>query len=121
MFNDLGPGQGVERISIGRSDYQGAFDVYHTHNDSQYVGLRRLIEERNPQRIGINVSDRWNHADGLTHNEYLAQVDRPTRRPGLRIGRPEGPAGPWVNRGDLAQRGDGVERSVHQERRRLIP
>ena len=71
MFHDLGPGQGVERLSVGRSDYQGVFDVYRTHNDSQYVNLARLIEERDPQRIGINVSDRWNHADGLTHNEYM--------------------------------------------------
>jgi Xaa-Pro aminopeptidase len=75
MFHDLGPGQGVERISVGRSDYQGVFEVYRTHNDSQYVGLRRLIEERDPERIGINVSDRWNHADGLTHNEYLRLAD----------------------------------------------
>ncbi len=75
MFHDLGPGQGVERISVGRSDYQGIFEVHRTHNDSQYVGLRKLIEERDPQRIGINVSDRWNHADGLTHNEYLRLAD----------------------------------------------
>jgi hypothetical protein len=71
MFHDLGPGKGVERISIGRADYQGTFDVYPTHNDSQYVSLARLVAERDPQRIGINVSDRWNHADGLTHNEYV--------------------------------------------------
>lgn len=35
MFHDLGPGRGVERISVGRADYQGTFDVYRTHNDSQ--------------------------------------------------------------------------------------
>lgn len=75
MFHDLGPGRGVERISVGRSDYQGVFDVHRTHNDSQYVSLARLIEDRDPQRIGINVSDRWNHADGLTHNEYLRLAD----------------------------------------------
>ncbi len=75
MFNDRGPGQGVDRISIGRADYQGTFTVYPTHNDSQYVNLARLIAERDPQRIGINVSDRWNHADGLTHNEYLRLVE----------------------------------------------
>jgi hypothetical protein len=37
--------------------------------------LARLVEERDPDRIGINVSDRWNHADGLTHNEYTRLVD----------------------------------------------
>ncbi len=71
VFHDRGPGQGVDRISVGRFDYDGLFHVHRTHNDSQYVGLRQLVEERNPRRIGINVSDRWNHADGLTHNEYL--------------------------------------------------
>jgi Xaa-Pro aminopeptidase len=75
MFHDLGPERGVERISVGRFDYQGVFDVHRTHNDSQYVDLARLVEERDPERIGINVSDRWNHADGLTHNEYLRLVD----------------------------------------------
>jgi len=75
MFHDLGPEQGVERISVGRADYQGTFELYRTHNDSQYVSLARLIEERDPQKIGINVSDRWNHADGLTHNEYLRLED----------------------------------------------
>lgn len=71
VFHDQGADRGVERISVGRFDYDGLFDVYRTHNDSQYVGLRRLVEERDPRRIGINVSNSWNHADGLTHNEYL--------------------------------------------------
>jgi Xaa-Pro aminopeptidase len=69
-FHDRGA-QGVEPISVGRFDYSGLFQLYRTHNDSQYVGLRKLVEERNPTRIGINVSNAWNHADGLTHNEYL--------------------------------------------------
>lgn len=70
-FHDRGGSAGVEAISVGRFDYAGLFRVHPTHNDSQYVGLRRLVEERDPQRIGINVSNAWNHADGLTHNEYL--------------------------------------------------
>ncbi|MEQ9399013.1 MAG: M24 family metallopeptidase [Longimicrobiales bacterium] len=75
VFHDRGPGQGVDRVSVGRFDYDGLFDVYRTHNDSQYVGLRTLVEERDPRRIGINVSNSWNHADGLTHNEYLRLAD----------------------------------------------
>jgi len=82
-FHDRGGDAGVEAISVGRFDYSGLFDLYRTHNDSQYVGLRRLVEERNPRRIGINVSDAWNHADGLTHNEYL---------------RLEEALGPWAER-----------------------
>ena len=71
VFHDRGGDDGVEAISVGRFDYDGLFDLLRTHNDSQYVGLRKLVEERQPRRIGINVSNAWNHADGLTHNEYL--------------------------------------------------
>jgi Xaa-Pro aminopeptidase len=70
VFHDRGGAAGVEAVSVGRFDYDGLFEVYRTHNDSQYVGLRRLVEERQPRRIGINVSNSWNHADGLTHNEH---------------------------------------------------
>ncbi|MDP2958643.1 MAG: M24 family metallopeptidase [Longimicrobiales bacterium] len=75
VFHDRGGSGGVDALSVGRFDYNGLFDLYRTHNDSQYVGLRKLVEERNPRRIGINVSDAWNHADGLTHNEYLRLVE----------------------------------------------
>ena len=71
VFHDRGASAGVDAISVGRFDYDGLFDLYRTHNDSQFVGLRALVEERQPKRIGINVSNAWNHADGLTHNEYL--------------------------------------------------
>ena len=59
----------VERASIGRFDYDGLFPVVKTHNDAQYEGLRKYIEERDPKVIGINTSEAWNHADGLTANE----------------------------------------------------
>ena len=75
VFHDRGGAEGVERISVGRFDYDGLFQVHRTHNDSQYVGLRQLVEERDPRRIGINVSNSWNHADGLTHNEYERLAD----------------------------------------------
>ena len=40
-----------------------------TTNDGQWEGLRTLVEERNPRVIGINTSEAWNHADGLSANE----------------------------------------------------
>ena len=70
VFYDRGPGEGVERLSVGRFDYDGLFEVVRTHNERQYEGLRELIEERDPQVIGVNMSERWNHADGLTANEH---------------------------------------------------
>jgi Xaa-Pro aminopeptidase len=67
VFHDRG-GK-VDRLSIGRFDYDGLYAVVRTANDEQWAGLRKLVEERDPQVIGINTSDAWNHADGLTANE----------------------------------------------------
>jgi Xaa-Pro aminopeptidase len=69
VFHNPGGGKPVERLSVGRFDYDGLFKVFPTHNDAQYEGLRKLVEERNPKTIGINESDAWNHADGITANE----------------------------------------------------
>jgi Xaa-Pro aminopeptidase len=67
VFHDRGGS--VERLSIGRFDYDGLFKVVPTANDEQWAGLRKLVEERAPQVIGVNTSDAWSHADGLTANE----------------------------------------------------
>lgn len=69
VFHDRGGDRGVERLSIGRFDYDDLYTVYRTHNDSQWVALRKLVEERKPKVIGVNVSETWSHADGLSANE----------------------------------------------------
>lgn len=69
VFINPGGGKPVERLSVGRFDYDGLFKVVPTHNDAQFEGLRKLVDERKPKVIGINESDAWNHADGLTANE----------------------------------------------------
>ncbi|HET7620843.1 MAG TPA: M24 family metallopeptidase [Gemmatimonadaceae bacterium] len=69
VFHDRGGDRGVERISVGRFSYDDLYTVYPTHNDSQWVGLRKLIEERKPKVIGVNMSETWSHADGLSANE----------------------------------------------------
>jgi Xaa-Pro aminopeptidase len=68
-FFNPGGGKPVERVSVGRFDYDGLFTLVPTANDAQYEGLRKFVEERDPKVIGINESDAWNHADGLTANE----------------------------------------------------
>jgi Xaa-Pro aminopeptidase len=68
-FFDRGGERGVERLSIGRFDYDGLFTVEKTLNHEQWAGLRRVVEERDPRVIGINTSEHWNHADGLTASE----------------------------------------------------
>ncbi len=62
-------GKPLERVSIGRFDYDGLFTLVKTHNDGQWDGLRAFVEQRDPKVIGINTSEAWNHADGLTANE----------------------------------------------------
>jgi Xaa-Pro aminopeptidase len=69
VFYNPGGGKPVERLSVGRFDYDGLFKVVQTHNDAQYEGLRKVVDERRPKVIGVNESDAWNHADGLTANE----------------------------------------------------
>jgi Xaa-Pro aminopeptidase len=67
VFSDKG-GK-VERVSIGRFDYDALFTVIRTPNDGQWDGLRKYVTDRDPKVIGVNTSDAWNHADGLTANE----------------------------------------------------
>jgi Xaa-Pro aminopeptidase len=75
VFSNPGGGKPVDRVSIGRFDYDGLFRLAPTHNDAQYDGLKKLVAERDPKVIGINESDAWNHADGLTANEKRRLVE----------------------------------------------
>ena len=69
VFFNPGGGRPVERYSIGRFDYDRIYTQVPTSNDGQHAGLRQLVEEKKPRVIGINESDAWNHADGITANE----------------------------------------------------
>jgi hypothetical protein len=68
VFFDRGPDQGVERLNISRTNFQGLMtDVWQGDgSQDQWTVLRQLVEERQPQRIGINQSDTIWAADGLT-------------------------------------------------------
>ena len=69
VFYNPGGGKPVERYSIGRFDLDKLFTMVPTSNDGQWEGLRTLVEAKDPKVIGINESEHWNHADGLTANE----------------------------------------------------
>lgn len=62
--------QTFERLTVNRyplgDPYEAAWEGGDI--DEQWRALADLIEEKNPQRIGINVSDHWPVADGLTHS-----------------------------------------------------
>ena len=69
VFFDRGGDKGVEHLSIGRFDYDGLFTLEKTDNDGQWDGLRKVVEARDPATIGVDTSELYNHADGLTANE----------------------------------------------------
>lgn len=68
-FYNPGGGKPAERYTVGRFDYDGLYTLVRTGNDEQWAGLRKLVEEKQPKVIGINESEAWNHADGITANE----------------------------------------------------
>jgi Xaa-Pro aminopeptidase len=69
VFFDPGPGKPVERLSIGRFDYDKLYQMVAVPIDEQWSALRRVVGDRKPKTIGINMSEFFNHADGLTATE----------------------------------------------------
>ena len=67
IFYDRGEKIGVERLSGG---YYGIGDWYKAtwidKKKKQFESLAEVIKERNPKKIGINVSSTWAFGDGLT-------------------------------------------------------
>ncbi len=71
MF-DRGPDKEVECLAVSRYDvgkiFKRSWDP--DAQPDQWGQLGKLIAERNPKKIGINKSDYYGHADGLTHSHY---------------------------------------------------
>ncbi len=63
---------GLEYLAVARYDvgknFKRAWDP--DKQPDQWAQLARIIEERNPKKIGINKAPAWSHADGITSNDY---------------------------------------------------
>lgn len=71
VFFDKGEKEGLEKMAIARYDVgllKAAWDL-NVYPD-QWEALVEIIKTRNPQKIGINMSPNYAHADGLSHFEY---------------------------------------------------
>ena len=84
LFFDRGAEKGVERLTVSRYPLRGFYDAAWEggDEDEQWRRLAALIRERNPKRIGINVSGEWAFADGLTHGLHgrlMEALDEPLR------------------------------------------
>lgn len=68
VFTDRG-GDRIERAALGIEDHHrevcGAYDIPDGEPD-----LLKFVRERNPKKIGLNMSEEIGRADGLTHTLY---------------------------------------------------
>jgi hypothetical protein len=87
VFFDRGPEQGVERLALGGGSNGGLYEVYRDPNpapgnavrelwgEGQWLLLKKVIAQRQPRAIGINISRTHAFADGLTAGEYEQMLE----------------------------------------------
>jgi len=72
VMHDRGEQEGVEMLAVARYDvgelFKRAWDP--EEEPDQWNRLKQIIEERDPERIGINKSAIWGHADGIVLTDY---------------------------------------------------
>ena len=77
LIHDPGGDQPLETLAVARYDvgtiFTKAWDK-ELHGE-QWARLASLIEERDPDTIGINVSDTFALADGMTQTEHALLMD----------------------------------------------
>lgn len=78
VMYDRGEQQGVECLAVARYDVGSTFKSAWNPDEQpdQWKALMELIEERNPQKIGLNISSEFALADGLSHSEYSTFMDQ---------------------------------------------
>ena len=67
----LRPDGSLERLTLDRYGHDEYYEAaWDPEEESQYDCLARMVQERDPQVIGLNVSETFAFGDGLTHGEY---------------------------------------------------
>ena len=62
----------LERLMVYKTGFKDYYEgVWDPDEESQYECLGRVVRERDPKVIGVNVSETTAYGDGLTHGEYL--------------------------------------------------
>lgn len=82
LITDPGDGQPLETLAVARygvgDTFQAAWDK--ERDGEQWTHLAALIEARNPRRIGLNFSETFPLADGISQTEYQLFHDALPRR-----------------------------------------
>jgi len=106
VFTDRGPPRGIERLALGGGSQGGVYEAYVARDtvdpsigrrpelvgQGQWDLLARLVKERDPKTIAVDISHTHAFSDGLSAGEweqlsralppgYLARVVRPERLP----------------------------------------
>ncbi|MDH4071591.1 MAG: aminopeptidase P family protein [Gammaproteobacteria bacterium] len=72
LIHDRGEGEPLETLSVSRyavgDIFEGAWNQ--EEDGEQWAHLGKLIDERNPRRIGLNYSVDFPLADGISHTEF---------------------------------------------------
>lgn len=89
VFHDRGPDRPLERLALGGSSQGGLYSAVRDTSVAvqtaavagrggellgagQWALLRRLLEERDPRTIGVNISDTHAFSDGISVADYEA-------------------------------------------------
>lgn len=78
VFHDKGPDKGVDRLALGGGSNGGLYTVYRDpeienrelYGEGQWAVLRKLIAQRDPKTIGVNISSTHAFSDGLSAGEW---------------------------------------------------
>lgn len=77
VFSDRGPEKGIERIALGGGSNGGLYTVHRDPEvearelwgQAQWVMLRRIVDERKPSTIALDISHTHAFSDGLSAGE----------------------------------------------------
>ncbi|HEY3120122.1 MAG TPA: M24 family metallopeptidase [Vicinamibacteria bacterium] len=77
VFNDRGAEKGVERLALGGGSNGGLYEVYRDPDvdnrelwgRAQWVTLRKLVDDRKPATIALDISQTHAFSDGLSAGE----------------------------------------------------
>ena len=80
VFFDRGPEKGVERLALGGGGSRGLYRVYRDPEletrelwgQAQWTLLRKVVDERTPERIAVDISATHAFSDGLSAGEREA-------------------------------------------------
>ena len=78
VFHDAGQGKPLERLALGGASNDGLYKVYRDQQienrelwgEGQWALLRKLIEDRDPKNIAVNISSTHAFSDGLSAGEW---------------------------------------------------